>query len=281
MLVFSREAYETHWHGILETTADTLQPHLVCWSCRLLHACWSHTNPSRPPAAHLPRACCTEWAVSGHTRVPLTLVSHMLRGTAAPNRTQWAVCGRTTLRGKDSCLLNSHPPLAPTTPLTRTTSHATHTPHLSPHDTCAPTSHTHDEHARAHQPLLHTCAPPLHTFVRSHLMHARRTRQPLTHRAAPTSHTFVRSRLSHTCAHERLAPATQTPPCAGQANRRAAGLEAAGEGPVPRGPRRISLTVRRVCRLRHENTRFCTPEAREEDLRKTRWWLASRGEDGL
>ena len=36
-----------------------------------------------------------------------------------------------------------------------------------------------------------------------------------------------------------------------------------------------------VCRLRNEDTRLETAAGAEEERRKARWWLASRGEEGL
>mmetsp|Transcript_30645 Transcript_30645/g.98630 ORF Transcript_30645/g.98630 Transcript_30645/m.98630 type:complete len:316 (-) Transcript_30645:26-973(-) len=47
---------------------------------------------------------------------------------------------------------------------------------------------------------------------------------------------------------------------------------------VERG-RRISLTVRRVLKIRDGEERILTQEAMEEEKRKERWWLSSRGEE--
>jgi len=46
---------------------------------------------------------------------------------------------------------------------------------------------------------------------------------------------------------------------------------------VPRGARRVSLTIRRVCRVLHEEP-LLTDEARQEARRKQQWWVSTRGE---
>ena len=50
---------------------------------------------------------------------------------------------------------------------------------------------------------------------------------------------------------------------------------------VPRGARRVSLTVRRVLNIRDGEDRIFTADAMAEQKRKDKWWLASRGEHGL
>jgi len=47
---------------------------------------------------------------------------------------------------------------------------------------------------------------------------------------------------------------------------------------VERG-RRISLTVRKVLKIKDSEERIVTQEAMEEERRKERWWLSSRGEE--
>lgn len=48
---------------------------------------------------------------------------------------------------------------------------------------------------------------------------------------------------------------------------------------VPRGERRISLTVRRVLKVKDAESRLLTQEALAEEKRKQRWWLTTRGEE--
>jgi hypothetical protein len=49
----------------------------------------------------------------------------------------------------------------------------------------------------------------------------------------------------------------------------------------PRGEKRLSFTVRRVLKVRDEDSIIATQAARDEEKRKERWWLTSRGEEGL
>jgi len=50
---------------------------------------------------------------------------------------------------------------------------------------------------------------------------------------------------------------------------------------VPRGERRVSLTVRRVLKIKDAEIRIFTDDAMAEDQRQDNGWLASRGEEGL
>lgn len=50
---------------------------------------------------------------------------------------------------------------------------------------------------------------------------------------------------------------------------------------VPRAQRRVSLTVRRVLKVKDGEDRIFTADAMAEQKRKDKWWLASRGEEGL
>jgi len=50
---------------------------------------------------------------------------------------------------------------------------------------------------------------------------------------------------------------------------------------VPRGERRVSLTVRRVLKIKDAEDRIFTEDAMAEGQRKDKWWLASRCEEGL
>jgi alkylated DNA repair protein alkB family protein 6 len=50
---------------------------------------------------------------------------------------------------------------------------------------------------------------------------------------------------------------------------------------VQRKDRRVSLTVRRVLKVLSEDSRVFTQDAVAEQKRKDKWWLASRGEEGL
>lgn len=52
-------------------------------------------------------------------------------------------------------------------------------------------------------------------------------------------------------------------------------------GEVERGERRLSFTVRRVKGVKDPDDRLMTQDAMEEERRKERWWLSSRGEEGL
>ena len=57
-------------------------------------------------------------------------------------------------------------------------------------------------------------------------------------------------------------------------------MQGAGHGTqVPRGERRVSLTVR--CVLKCGGEKIFTANAMDEERRKEKWWLASRGEAGL
>ena len=59
-------------------------------------------------------------------------------------------------------------------------------------------------------------------------------------------------------------------------------LQGAGaRAQVPRGERRVSLTVRRVLKIKDGEERIFTADAMAEQKRKDKWWLASRGEEGL
>ena len=48
-----------------------------------------------------------------------------------------------------------------------------------------------------------------------------------------------------------------------------------------RGEKRLSFTVRRVLKLRDQDLVLMTQASRDEEKRKERWWLTSRGEEGL
>ena len=50
---------------------------------------------------------------------------------------------------------------------------------------------------------------------------------------------------------------------------------------VSAGERRVSLTVRRVLKVKDSDERIFTADAIAEQRRKDKWWLASRGEEGL
>lgn len=50
---------------------------------------------------------------------------------------------------------------------------------------------------------------------------------------------------------------------------------------IERGGRRLSFTVRRVKKVLDPEGRVMTLDAMEEERRKERWWLSSRGEEGL
>jgi len=50
---------------------------------------------------------------------------------------------------------------------------------------------------------------------------------------------------------------------------------------VARGERRFSLTIRCVLNVKDRDSRLMTAEAMEEQRRKDKWWLASRGEEGI
>ena len=68
----------------------------------------------------------------------------------------------------------------------------------------------------------------------------------------------------------------------GNLNALSGALKGAAHGTrVERKDRRVSLTVRRVLNVLDDDSRVYTANAMAEEKRKEKWWLASRGEEGL